>query len=342
MRFMQNTDVRVVFWTDLAIDAAAAAASYMLVQDDHIKPELVLLPAGIALALNLIVFLYVAHVHYKRVRSFTEKVERSLHGKRDLKFEDFREGDFSVLQGDVMDMVHAHYRQEELLEQEKGRLQQALDDISHQIKTPLAAISLTTEQLMLPNMDPFEHKLLVRRMMDNIKRIKDLIEILLTISSMDAAAVHFSEDEFTAEEWVAQAYDPLVERMELHDKTLVTEIPEGVIIHGDKRWMTEALSNVLKNCMEHTPVGGTITVTVQDNAVHTKVIVHDSGMGIAPEDLPNIFKRFYKGKNAHGNSFGIGLALTKMVIHEMGGTIRADNHPEGGAVFTIQLNKVNV
>ena len=353
MRFLHNSNVRAILWTDLSIDVIAAVIVWFLLRSEGTEGAMselasdqrmtgVLIVGAVALVLNLIVSMVVECFHYRRVRRFTAKVERSLHGQRDLQFDEFREGDFNVLQGDVMDLVHAHVRQEELLEQEKGRMQQALDDISHQIKTPLASISLTTEQLLLSDMDPREHKMLVRRMMEQVKRIKGLIEVLLQISSMDADAILFHDDEITAQEWVELACDPLVDQMELYDKAFVTDVPEGVTIRGDKRWLTEALTNILKNCMEHTPMGGKIYIDVSDTAVYTKVVVRDTGMGIAPEDLPHIFKRFYKGKNAHGNSFGIGLAFTQMMLHEMGGTIRADNHPDGGARFTIHMYKVIV
>ena len=353
MPTMHNTDVRIVFWTDLAVDVIAGVVIWFLLhpsvldksqnQTSAIQTGAVMAAVCIALAVNLAVFLCVAHFHYKRVRTFTGEVERGLHGKRNLQFDEFHEDDFNKLQGAMKDMLDAHIQQEEMLEEEKIHMQQALDDISHQVKTPLASISLAVDELLMhPDMDVFERKLLLHRVMEQVERGKKLTETLLHISSMDADAMRLSEDTFTAAEWVREAYEPLQGHMELHDKALVTNIPPDVMILGDKRWMVEALTNVLKNCMEHTPDGGTITVDVTDTAVRTQIVVHDSGMGIAPEDLPHIFKRFYKGKNAHGDSFGIGLNFTQMVIHEMGGTIKADNHPDGGAVFTITLNKGNV
>ena len=115
---------------------------------------------------------------------------------------------------------------------------------------------------------------------------------------------------------------------------------EGV--DADPAWTVEAFGNLLKNCMEHTPPGGTVFIDVSDNAVASQIVIRDTGPGIAPEDLHHIFERFYRGKDAGPNSVGIGLSFSEKVIHGLGGTVKAGNHPEGGAVFTVRLIKMNV
>ncbi|MBQ7546488.1 MAG: HAMP domain-containing histidine kinase [Clostridia bacterium] len=349
MPTMHNTEVRIVFWTDLAIDAVAGVIVWFLLHPQilgttnkiHTGAVMGLLCA--ALAVNLIVLLAVARYHFKCVRRFTDEINSGLHGKRDLQLDEFHEGDFNKLQSAVKDVMDVHSNQEDQLEKEKRNMQRSLDDISHQIKTPLSSIGPTAEEIIRhPEMDSFERKLLLHSIIEQSERIRKLTETLLRISSMDIESVRLSEDTFTVAEWVEEAYEPLQIHMELHDKTLHTQIPPGLTICGDKRLMVEALTNILKNCMEYTPDGGTITVEAEDTAVCTTVVVHDSGMGIAEEDKPHIFKRFYKGKNAHGDSFGIGLNFAQTVIHKMGGDIKPDNHPEGGAMFTIKLNKGNI
>ena len=130
--------------------------------------------------------------------------------------------------------------------------------------------------------------------------------------------------------------------MELREITLERTGDLDAALHSDRLWLTQALLNIVKNCMEKTPPGGKISIDVADNAVATQFVIRDTGPGISPEDLPHIFERFYRGKNADENSVGIGLAFTNMVIHNLGGTVKAANHPDGGAMFTVRLIKMNV
>jgi len=101
----------------------------------------------------------------------------------------------------------------------------------------------------------------------------------------------------------------------------------------------EAVSNILKNCLEHTPKGGIIEVEAEQNAVYTEIAISDSGSGIDDADLPHLFERFYKGKNSNSQSFGIGLALARMIVTEQNGTVKAENKPGAGAQFTIRFYK---
>lgn len=102
------------------------------------------------------------------------------------------------------------------------------------------------------------------------------------------------------------------------------------------------MGNILKNCMEHTPEGGTIEIVIQDNSLFTELVISDSGEGFAKEDLPHLFDRFYKGKNSDENSFGIGLALARTIIRAQNGTIQAHNSRKGGAEFTVRFYKTMV
>lgn len=106
---------------------------------------------------------------------------------------------------------------------------------------------------------------------------------------------------------------------------------------GDISWTCEALTNIIKNCMEHTPNGGEIIIRALENALFSEVVISDNGCGIDKEDLPHIFERFYKGKDSDDKSIGIGLALAKMIITKQNGTIKAENKPNGGAMIYYTL-----
>ena len=117
----------------------------------------------------------------------------------------------------------------------------------------------------------------------------------------------------------------------------VTANDNGVSLECDKKWLCEALSNIAKNCAEHTDEGGEVRLTAEANPLYTKITISDNGSGIDKTDLPHIFERFYKGKNADENSVGIGLALAKTIIQKSGGTVSADSEPGKCASFTVKF-----
>lgn len=344
MRFMRNPEVFWVLVPDLLIAAATGVLLYRFASAGMPAWKLTL-TVVIAFVLMGLVFLIVSGAHAKKVRRLMLRIDRNLHGHEDLRFDTCREDDLSKLQSSVQTMVKAHFRQERLLQEEKERLARELSDISHQIKTPLQAISLNAELLGNPDMEPTRRRMTAHRTSALTERIRMLVYTLLNQSRMDAGVVEFKQDTFSVTELIRKAAETLEMSMDLHDQTLDTSgIDPSVMIEGDLFWMTEAVMNIIKNCTEHTPDGGTITIATTSTPSLTRITIRDTGPGIAPEDLPHIFERFYKGKNPGRNSdsIGIGLAYSKQVIGMMGGNIQADNHPEGGALFTINLFTINV
>ena len=127
--------------------------------------------------------------------------------------------------------------------------------------------------------------------------------------------------------------------MELKDVAAVTEIAEDAVVYADRKWTLEAVENIVKNCLEHTPEGGKILISGSQNALYTELLIADTGAGIAKEDLPHIFERFYKGKNSSEESVGIGLALAAAIVTRQGGVLQARNGREGGAEFVLRFYK---
>ena len=174
-----------------------------------------------------------------------------------------------------------------------------------------------------------------------IARTDYLINVLLKMSKIDAGTVTFEKKQVSVEKLIAKAAEPLEVALELKGQTLITDLRDESLI-GDLSWTTEAIGNIIKNCHEHTPRGGTITVKAESTPIYTEITISDSGSGIDREDLTHIFERFYKGKNSSDNSFGIGLALAQTIITGQDGTIKASNGRDGGAEFTIRFYKQTV
>ena len=196
--------------------------------------------------------------------------------------------------------------------------------------------------------DARERKRAVRELESMIERVSWLVTTLLKIAKVDAGAMHVERREVRAAEVARRAVAPLATAMDLRDVNLVMELDETATFQGDAPWTAEAVENIAKNCMEHTPPGGTVTVVVREDALATTIAVSDTGPGIAPEDLPHIFERFYRGgaveeaNVAQPAGFGIGLSLAQALVSAQGGTLRASNNPDGGARFEIAFPKLVV
>lgn len=341
MRLLRNPEIRRPFLI-AALEVIMSVCAAALLLYGGVSPRILLFVMIPSLVLCIAIFMFYAKLNTQKIRDFTLRAEQSLHGKRDLQFDDFKEGDFAVMKTVFQNMAQSHARQAEQLEAEKGFLQQSLADITHQIKTPLSSLTLTAEALMAEDVSDAERKRAGRKILDTTVHINDLVATLLKLSRLDADAVVFKTESFSAASLIDAVCEPLEMSMELRGIALVRNVPEETVIQSDVLWLKEAIMNIVKNCMEHTPGSGTVSIDVTDNDVTTRIVISDTGPGIAEEDLPHLFERFYRGKDAGPNSVGIGLAFTNQVIRALGGTVKVRNRPEGGAMFTVRLNKINV
>lgn len=169
-----------------------------------------------------------------------------------------------------------------------------------------------------------------------ISRINWLIESMLKMAKMDAGTAYLKPEIIPVEQLLAKALEPLLIPLELRGVNLVQSC-EKVEILCDLSWTTEAVLNILKNCMEHTPSDGEIHITTISTALYTQITIEDTGSGFDKEDLPHLFERFYKGKDASSQSVGIGLALSRMIFGAQNATVKAENRPDGGARFLIRF-----
>lgn len=218
------------------------------------------------------------------------------------------------------------------LEKEKLQLADAMADISHQMRTPLTAVNLLLTSLA-GHVDE-ESRGDVRALRRQVARMDWLVESLLKLAKLDAGAARFCPETIPLSALLARAAEPFAIGMELRGQQMQVEASGNV--RCDPAWTAEALGNILKNCSEHMQEG-TITVRAEENAVASVVVIRDTG-GIAPQDLPHLFERYYKGENAPEQSVGIGLALSRSIAAAQNGTLTAANVP-GGAEFTMKLYK---
>ena len=275
----------------------------------------------------------------RRVARMAEDVDRILQGEKDINLQEYDEGSLAVLQNRVQKLTVQLHQQAEALQADKTGLADSLADISHQIRTPLTSLNLIAASLSRPELSPEGRTEAVLRLRQQLARIDWLIEALLKMSRLEAGTIAFAPETAPLGALVDKAAAGVIIPMELREQRLTVQVPPEAVFQGDLAWTAEALGNVLKNCMEHTPKGGVISVTGVENPICVQLTVQDSGSGFDPADLPHLFQRFYKGKDAGAQSVGIGLALAREILARQNGTIKAENAPEGGARFTLRLYK---
>ena len=276
-------------------------------------------------------------VRYRRIARLAGEINRVLHGETAIELERYSEGELGVLQSEIYKMTVRLREQRQTLLEDKVGLANAIADISHQIRTPLTSINLLVQFLSEPGISEERRETLCRELDELLRRIDWLITALLKISKLDAGTVHFQPETMALEDLLRRACAPLLVPMELRGQELCIRAEGNVT--ADPAWTCEAIGNIVKNCMEHTPVGGKIVLVAVDNPLYTEIVIADNGCGIDQEDLPHIFERFYKGKNSDDKSFGIGLALSRMILVGQNGTIKAENRSSGGAQFTLHFYK---
>ncbi len=315
----------------LALTALLALAGLLLSS----RAALLALAAGL---LFTCLHVLLAAGRFRRMADLSLEIDRILHGSRERLIGRQEEGELSILENEIQKMTDRLLEQSAQLQGEKEKLVQAIEDIFHQVRTPLTALNIQVSLLAEEDLPPEQRLQMGREAEKQLQRLEWLIESLLKMSRLDAGAVELRRETVSVRTLAEKASAALAAPMELRQQTLQLHIGEETF-QGDLSWSAEALGNLLKNCMEHTPAGGTVTVTAEETALYTEIAVQDTGPGFAPEDLPRLFERFYRGAGARAESAGIGLALARRIAAEQNGTLTADNAPEGGARFVLRFHK---
>ena len=258
-------------------------------------------------------------------------------GSYDLALDSNSETADSRLQNEIYKTTVTLREAAQQAAESREKLKTALSDISHQLKTPLTSVIITTENLLdNPDLPPELRQEFLRDIYRSSNHISFLVQSLLTLSKLDADSIVLKRKPEPLGDIFSEVTQNIAVLAELKGVS-VTADDNGVTLDCDKKWLCEALSNIAKNCVEHTDEGGAVRLSAESNPLYTKITVSDNGQGIAPEDLPHIFERFYRGKNAADDSVGIGLALSKTIVEKAGGTIRVDSEPKKGSTFTVKL-----
>ncbi len=333
---LQDSDLFRDYGIDL--DKNALVLKNVSLLSNKLLLNLVLLVTFIVVCAALF-FLYV-YKHNKRIREITELIDKINHRNYHLDIADNREDNLSVLQNELykttimLNELAEHEKNDKLL------LKRSLEDISHQLKTPLTTILISLDNLLdNPDMDMTTRNNFLNSMKREINNINFLVTSLLKLSRLETNTIKFNHDVLSLEKLVSESIKNVSLLCDLKNiKIVVSGSPEATLT-GDFSWQVEALTNILKNAVEHSPIDSTINISYEENKVFSKIVIQDHGEGISPEDQKHIFERFYKSKNSSKDSFGIGLSLSKSIIDNNNGLIKVESNKNKGTSFIIKYFK---
>jgi signal transduction histidine kinase len=300
-----------------------------------------MLPAGLALVGLVCTGFVLLLMSYQRavstqVAGLSTYLRQIEAGDYALDVRDNGEGSFSLLKNDLYKVTVRLREQAELLQKDKTALSNLIADISHQVKTPLTSMGVLTD-LLAEDPPEEDRRAFVERLRAQLGRIQWLVAALLKLARLDAGTATFKSEPVDIRRLIERALEPLQIPLEIKKQRLEVHGDDGASFTGDLNWSAEALTNVVKNCVEHTPENGKIEIAYAANALYAEIIVSDDGEGIARRDLPNIFNRFYRAANAGESSVGIGLALAKAIFNAQGGDIAVRSQRGRGTSFEIRL-----
>ena len=285
----------------------------------------------------IMIFAVVTKRRYKNLNDLNDYLSLVCKGIYDMNIDDNTEGELSILKNNLYKVITLLQSQNEYLKNDKLYLADSIADISHQLKTPLTSMMVMCE-LLENEESPDKRQEFVAVINNQLSKMKWLITNILKISKLDADATEFKREEVSISKVLDDSLKPFVLTAELKN-VAIQNGANDFVFNGDESWTVEAVSNIVKNCLEHTNDGGKIIIASDSTNLYNKLTIFDNGCGIAKEDLPHIFERFYHGKNSSKDSVGIGLALAKTVFEKENASVSVESEQGRGSVFEIRFYK---
>ncbi|MFR1739166.1 MAG: sensor histidine kinase [Clostridia bacterium] len=291
------------------------------------------------LILSIIFFKY-NHSESKKINEITKYIEEINRGNYKLNIEENTEDELSILKNELYKITIMLKEVAENSQKDKTTLKDSLSDISHQIKTPITSILIMLDNILSDeNMPEDIKKDFIKDIKREIINIKFLGESILKLSKIDSNSIKFIKKEVFIKDIINEAVKNVSMLSELKNIEIIVSGDDSIKTICDLKWQVEAITNILKNCIEHSYENRKIYINYNQNNMYTELKIEDNGTGIDAKDLPHIFERFYKGKNSSSDSVGIGLALSKSIIESNNGYIQVDSELNKGTTFIIKYLK---
>jgi signal transduction histidine kinase len=289
---------------------------------------------------SLSIFMRYVLIQEKELKEINEYIKEVNNKNYSLKIEDNKDGELSRLRNELYKTTVILREAAENSEEEKEKLSIAIADISHQLKTPLTSIRIMLDNISdNPDMLQEIREDFIQDISKQVEHMSSLVISLLKIAKFDAGTIKMENEEIDAKKLIDSVINNLAILIEIKEIEVITKIDEKAIFIADYKWQQEALTNILKNAIEHSQPKSNIYIIVENTSIFLKIKIKDEGQGIEQKDLKHIFERFYKAKNCNEDSIGIGLSLAKTIIEQNNGYIKATSEVGKGTLFEIKYIK---
>lgn len=289
---------------------------------------------------SLSIFMRYVLIQEKELKEINEYIKEVNNKNYSLKIEDNKDGELSRLRNELYKTTVILREAAENSEEEKEKLSIAIADISHQLKTPLTSIRIMLDNISdNPDMPQEIREDFIQDISKQVEHMSSLVISLLKIAKFDAGTIKMENEEIDAKKLIDSVINNLAILIEIKEIEVITKIDEKAIFIADYKWQQEALTNILKNAIEHSQPKSNIYIIVENTSIFLKIKIKDEGQGIEQKDLKHIFERFYRAKNCNEDSIGIGLSLAKAIIEQNNGYIKATSEVGKGTLFEIKYIK---
>ena len=295
---------------------------------------------NLLLIINLLIIIFIYYIKEKnKINNIIKCLEKINNKNYEMNIEDNYEGALSILKNEIYKTTIMLKEQAENSIKEKINLKNSLEDISHQIKTPLTSINIMIDNILdNPDIDKKTQVEFITDIKREITQINFLVQSLLKLSKFDTNTVTFNREEIDLEILINESIKNLEILCDLKNIKINLNKFNKIKIICDRKWQEEALTNIIKNCIEYSEKNSVININIENNKIYLLIKIEDYGDEICKEDLPHIFERFYKGKNSTKESIGIGLALSKAIIEKDNGKVWVSSE-KNKTTFYIQYFK---
>lgn len=282
------------------------------------------------------IFLYAMKRQRKQIEELEQYCEEVLQETATLDLRDNEEGRFSLLKNKVYDITVLLREKNQLLEKNKKETERLIADISHQLKTPITSLRMTNEILYM-DMSSEKRMRFLDNMQADLLKIEWFVKTILNLAKLDSKTLTLKREETMAAELSEKMIDSFKIFCEVSGCRIASSGEEDITLWCDKKWLLEALHNILKNALEHGAAH--IALLWSENNLYTKLEITDDGEGIEKEELPHIFERFYKMKGSREDSMGLGMAFTKSMIAYQNGKVKVKSKKGEGTTFIVKIYK---